>query len=378
MQTVGIVRGKDGAHSFKLPQPEIINPDDVLVRIKQAGLDGTDYGIIRNKKYDIAEDRNELAMGHEMAGVVEAVGADVKGIAPGEPVTMTVRRGCGICEPCLHNQSDMCMTGLYTERGIHKLDGYLTQFVVDREQYVVKVPAELAQLAVFTEPLSIAEKAIEQIKIIQSRLPWTCPHPQHTFDSNDWGSCKNALVLGAGPLGLLSTALLRLDGVHTWTADILPPDSAKALLVKRMGANYIDSRNKTAKELIESCSLAGDISIIIEASGAAATALELINYLARSSIYVMTGIPGEDALAQVDASQIVRKIVRENQVVVGSVNSNRTHFEMALRDIARINASFSGMLTDMITHRYKLGDFEQAFAPKDAKHIKTVIEVDPW
>ena len=378
MRAVGIVRGKDGAHSFELPKPEIKNPDDVLVRIKQVGLDGTDYAIIRNKKYDIAEDRNEMAMGHEMVGVVEATGTGVKGIAPGEPVTMTVRRGCGICESCLHNQSDMCMTGLYTERGIHKLDGYLTQFVVDREQYVVKVPPKITHLAVFTEPVSIAEKAMEQVKIIQSRLPWTCPHPQHTFDSEDWGSCKNALVLGAGPLGLLATALLRLDGVQTWTADIVPPDSAKAQYVERMGAYYIDSRDKTAEELVESCSLGGDINIVIEASGAAATALDLINNLARSSIYVMTGIPGEGMLAQVDAAQIVRKIVRENQVIVGSVNSNRSHFEMALRDIAKINGSFEGILADMITHRYSLDDFKQAFAPKDAKHIKTIIEVEPW
>jgi threonine dehydrogenase-like Zn-dependent dehydrogenase len=378
MQAVGIIRGKAGAHSFELPKPEIKNPDDVLVRIKQVGLDGTDYGIIRNKKYDIAGGRNEMAMGHEMAGVVEAVGGEVKGLAAGDIVTMTVRRGCGICEPCLHNQSDMCMTGLYTERGIHKLDGYLTQFAVDQEQYVVKVPPELAQLAVFTEPVSIAEKAIEQVRIIQSRLPWTCPHPQHNFDSENWGSCKNALVLGAGPLGLLATALLRLNGVHTWTADILPPESVKSHLVERMGAYYIDSRNKTAKELVESCSLEGDVNIIIEASGAAATAIELINHLARSSIYVMTGIPGEGMLAQVDAAQIVRKIVRENQVIVGSVNSNRTHFEMALRDIAKINTSFDGILTDMITHRYRLEDFEQAFAPKDAKHIKTIVEIDPW
>jgi threonine dehydrogenase-like Zn-dependent dehydrogenase len=375
---VGVVRGKEGAQAFELPQPEVTKPDEVLVRVKQVGLDGTDFGIIRSRKYDIADGRNEIAMGHEMVGVVEAVGAGVKAFVPGDAVTMTVRRGCGICEPCLHNQSDMCMTGLYTERGIHKLDGYLTQFAVDREQYVVKVPHELAQLAVFTEPVSIAEKAIQQVRIIQSRLPWTCPHPQHNFDSEEWGACKNALVLGAGPLGLLATALLRLDGVRVWTADIVPPDGIKAQFVERLQARYVDSRDKTAKELVETCSLEGDINIVIEASGAAATALELINYLARSSIYVMTGIPGEGMLAQVDAAQIVRKIVRENQVIVGSVNSNRTHFEMALRDIARINSSFGGVLADMITHRYRLEDYEQAFAPKDAKHIKTVIKVEPW
>lgn len=378
MLAVGLVRGKEGVHAFELPKPEIRNHDEVLVRIKQVGLDGTDFNMVRHNLLDIAEGRNEMAMGHEMVGVVEAVGDEVKSLKPGDPVTMTVRRGCGQCHPCLHNQSDMCMTGLYTERGIHKLDGYLTQFAVDQEQYIIKVLPELVELAVFTEPVSIAEKAIEQIRIIQSRLPWTCPHPDHTFTSENWGVCLNALILGAGPLGLLATALLRLDGVGTWTADILPEDNVKAHLVKHMRANYIDSRNKTAKELVDLCELGDNLNIIIEASGAAETALQLIRYLSRSSIYVMTGIPREGLLTQIDAAQIVREMVRKNQVVVGSVNSNRTHFEMALRDIGRIDSSFGGMLREMITHRFRLEDFQQAFTTTDQKHIKTVIEVEPW
>ena len=378
MLAVGLLRDKEGAHLFELPEPTIERPDEVLVRIKQVGLDGTDFGMVRQKEHDLPEGRSEMAMGHEMVGVVEAIGKEVRSVLPGELVTMTVRRGCGQCHPCLHDQSDMCMTGLYTERGIHRLDGYLTRFAVDHEQYVVKAPSELADVAVFTEPVSIAEKAVQQIKIIQSRLPWTCPHPDHTFDSDNWGVCLNALVLGAGPLGLLATALLRLEGVTTWTADILPDDHIKARMVERVGASYIDSRDKTAEELVDFCSLQGSVNIIIEASGAAATALELIPYLARSSIYVMTGIPREGLLTQIDAAEIVREMVRKNQVLVGSVNSNRTHFEMALRDIARIDSAFSGLFTDLITHRYSLENARQAVSAKDAGHIKTVIEVEPW
>ena len=378
MRAVGMVRGKEGVHSFELPKPEITHPNEVLVRVKQVGLDGTDFNIVLYNLQDIAEGRNEMAMGHEMVGVVDEIGSEVSSVAPGDPVTITVRRGCGQCHPCLHNQSDMCVTGLYTERGIHKLDGYLTQFVVEHEQYVVKVPPEVVELAVFTEPLSIAEKGIEQIRIIQSRLPWSCPHPDHTFDSREWGVCLNALVVGAGPLGLLSTSLLRLHGVNTWTSDIVPEDNVKAHLVKHMGAYYIDSRTKTAKELVDMCALSGNLNIILDASGAADMALELVNYMSRSSIYVMTGIPREGLLTQIDAAQIVRKIVRENQVMVGSVNSNRTHFEMALRDIGDIDSRFDGMLTEMITHRFRLEDFQQAFSVTGPKHIKTIIEVEPW
>ena len=90
----------------------------------------------------------------------------------------------------------------------------------------------------------------------------------------------------------------------------------------------------------------------------------------------MTGIPREELLIQVDAAQLVRQIVRNNQVVVGSVNSNRSHFEAALKDIPAINTRFGGMLDEMITHRFKLHDYDQIFTLTDPQHIKTVIEVN--
>ena len=377
MLAVGMIRGKPGVHAFDLPMPEIKQADEVLIRIKEVGLDGTDFNMVQYKLPDIAEGRHEIAMGHEMIGGVEAVGSKVETLTPGDIVTMTVRRGCGQCHPCLHNQSDMCMTGLYTERGIHKLDGFLTQFVVDQEQYIIKVPPDLVKLAVFTEPLSIAEKGVEQIRIIQSRLPWSCAHPEHTFDSEGWGMCKTALVVGAGPLGLLATALLRLAQVNTFTTDIVPEDSSKARLVEQTGATYIDSRTRTPGELVDLCGLEGHLDIIFEASGAAATALELINYMSRSSIYVMTGIPRDEVLMKLDAAQIVRQMVRYNQVMVGSVNSNHSHFEMALNDIGKINSRFNGMMSKMITHRYRLEEYEKAFGPREPEHLKTVIEVAP-
>ncbi|MFC1953287.1 alcohol dehydrogenase catalytic domain-containing protein [Chloroflexota bacterium] len=166
MFAVGRVRSKPGVHEFEILKPKIIEPDQVLVKVKEVGLDGTDFNIVKQVEPDITDGRENIVMGHEMVGVVEEVGHEVKSLAPGDAVVMTVRRGCGICHPCLHNQSDMCMTGLFTERGIHKLDGFLTPYVVDREQYMVKIPPKLVKLAVFSEPLNIVEKRIEQIKII--------------------------------------------------------------------------------------------------------------------------------------------------------------------------------------------------------------------
>lgn len=377
MLAVGMVRGKPGAHSFEVPMPRIGQPNEVLIRIKEVGVDGTDFNIVRYGLQDIADDRNEIVLGHEGVGIVEAVGNGVTSLVPGDVVAITVRRGCGQCPPCLHNQSDMCMTGLFTERGIHKLDGILTQFVVDQEQYVVKVPPEARRLAVFTEPLSIVEKGVEELRTIQSRIPWFCPHPEHSWLSKDWGGCKVALVVGAGPLGLLATALIRLAKAYTFVTDIVPEDHIKAHLVKDMGAIYLDARGKAPQEIINfCCTPTGELNVIFEASGAAETAVRLIPFMSRNGIFVMTGIPGGGVDIELDAAELVRRIVRYNQVVVGTVNSNRRHFEMALRDIGEL-AQFHGMLHEM-TRRIPFQNYQQAFAPADPKYVKTVIEVEPW
>ncbi|MBI2909329.1 MAG: alcohol dehydrogenase catalytic domain-containing protein [Chloroflexi bacterium] len=379
MLGVGMVRGKPSVHGFDVHKPEIQEADDVLVRVKEVGLDGTDFNMLRSGDQDIAPGRDKIVLGHELLGVVEVVGSKVTSVSPGDLVTMTVRRGCGECEPCMHNQSDMCLTGRFTERGIHKVDGFLTPYVVDKEQYVIKVPGELRQTAIFTEPLSIAEKGMEQLRVIQSRLKWSCPHPNHDFLEEDWGGCKTALVVGAGQLGLLATALLRLAGAYIYTADVLPDDTPKAALVKRMDANYLDARDKTPDEIVDlCCTFTGTLDIIFEASGAAETAVRLIPHMSRGSIYVMTGIPRGDLNIEIDAAQLVRQVVRYNQVIVGSVNSNRKHFEMALKDMRRIDSQFGGILQDMATHRFRLEDYQRAFSLADPNHIKTVIEVEPW
>ena len=241
---------------------------------------------------------------------------------------------------------------------------------------MVKVPPELTELAVLTEPLSIVEKGIEQIRIIQSRLPWACPHPEHSFLSNDWGGCKTALVVGAGPLGLLATALLRLSKASTCAADIVSEDHPKAGIVKEIQAKYIDVRDKSPEEIVSfCCSPTGNLDMIFEASGAAEIAVKLVPHMSRSSIYVMTGIPRGDLNIQIDAAQLVRQVVRYNQVVVGSVNSNRRHFEMALKDIGDIALRYEGLLDKLITHHFRIEDYQQAFAISDPNHIKTVIKV---
>jgi threonine dehydrogenase-like Zn-dependent dehydrogenase len=371
-----LVREKAGVHEFEVEEPQIVDEHDVLVRVKRVGLDGTDFQMLRYDKKDIAVNEQGIVLGHEMVGVVEDVGSGVSTLKKGDYVTMTIRRGCGRCRPCGGNQSDMCMTGLYTERGIHKTHGFLTERVVDREKYILKVPKNIVKYAVLTEPLSIAEKATEMVRFIQRRMPWGCAHPDHAPDTPLWGGCKTSLVIGGGSLGFLATCLLRLSGARTYVAEIVEADNIKVQLLKALGAAHVDVRGREPEDVVEYCCRESHLDMILEASGASEFALRLIPHMARSSVYILMGIPPGEYRREIDANRLLRQIVRYNQVVMGSVNSNRRHFEMALADMPRINSTFDDILDGMFTHKFKFSEWAEAFKVSDPNQMKITVEMD--
>src|SRR4029079_2328990 len=92
------------------------------------------------------------------------------------------------------------------------MHGFMTEFVVDGEAYLNVAPPELREVAILVEPLTIAEKALIQVRNIQDRLPWD-------------GYRHRALVLGAGPVGLLGAMALLQAGFDTYVySRAVPPN----------------------------------------------------------------------------------------------------------------------------------------------------------
>ncbi|MBI4287287.1 MAG: alcohol dehydrogenase catalytic domain-containing protein [Chloroflexi bacterium] len=372
MFAVGLARKQEGLVDFELKKPEIKGPKDVLVRVLQAGIDGTDRDMIQRGQKDIGEGEDFIVLGHEAVGRVEEVGRGVRNVKPGDIVVPTVRRGCGQCASCLDKGSDMCSTGLYKERGIHKLHGYFTEYFVDEEQYLVVVPPGLEEVAVLAEPMSIAEKAMGQVRHIQARLPWGCFHPEHSFDRPGWGACKKALVIGAGPIGFFGAALLRLADMVTYFIEIVPETALKVRRMQEMEAQYIDGRGITPESLVKRM---GNPDIVFEASGASELALGLLPVGARNGAFVFTGIPRGQSQVCMDGDLLLRQMVRLNQIIIGSINSNRRHFEAALQNMVEIDKRFDNVLHRVITHSFALKDYRDAFAPIPDS-LKVIFQVD--
>jgi threonine dehydrogenase-like Zn-dependent dehydrogenase len=212
----------------------------------------------------------------------------------------------------------MCQTGQYLERGIRGLDGYQTEFVVDEEQYVVRVPPALESVGVLMEPLSIVEKAVDEALRLQIvRCPEAATTP-------DWLFGRRCLVAGLGPIGLLAAMVLRLSGAEVHGLDVVDSGSTRPSWLTGIGGQYVDGRQVPVEQVRQKI---GAMDIVLDASGIPALEFNLLDALAPNGAYVVTGIPGGDRPLQIPGAELIRQLVLDNQVMVGSVNAARGHFK---------------------------------------------------
>ncbi len=253
------------------PEPARAGPTEVKLRMIDVGVCGTDREIVSFQYGTPPPGSEYLVIGHESLGEVVETGPGVKTLKKGDLVVTTVRRPCDHpeCIACRAGRQDFCYTGDFTERGIKGRHGYMTEFVVDDEKYMNLVPANLRDIAVLVEPLTIAEKAIEQLWQVQSRLPWGLP----TKAGQSPQYIHKAVVLGAGPVGMLGAMALLLRGFKTYVYSRSAPPNPKADLCTAIGAKYISSEQTSVDDL---GTLVGGIDVVYEAVGASSLAFDVM------------------------------------------------------------------------------------------------------
>jgi threonine dehydrogenase-like Zn-dependent dehydrogenase len=345
------------------PEPVIAGPTEVKLRILEAGICGTDREITSFHYGTPPVNSPHLVIGHEALGEVVDIGSGVSGLARGDLAVLTVRRPCphDTCGPCRKGRQDFCITGDFTERGIKGAHGFMTEFVVDDQRYIVKVPKELREVAVLLEPLTVAEKAAEQARVLVQRLPG---------DLKNDPSQLNAVVLGAGPIGLLG-AMKLVDGkFKTWVYSLDKADSPNVRIVSAIGARFISSAEHPPADLAK---IIGNISVVYEATGAAKISFEVLGVLGVNGVFIFTGVPGVRAPIGIDAERIMRNLVLNNQVLCGTVNAGRASFEEGGRDLGSFMQRFPAAVRALITARMTLDDARDALLAKGG--IKSVITV---
>src|SRR5215472_759568 len=279
MQAIAVFPSKKSLKLIDLPQPKPQEANDVLLRVHEVGLCGTDREISSFEYGSPPPGSDHLILGHESLAEVIEVGREVRSLKPGDLVVAMVRRPCphAECRPCRAGRPDFCVTGDFTERGIKGADGFLAEHVVDDEEYLVRVPHALADVAVLVEPLSVITKAADQARAIFSRLPYE-PGPQR------------GLALGAGPIGLLAAMVLVADGFETLVYSRDPEGSKPAELIRSLGAKYALSTTNPIESLAEGW---GQFDVVFEAVGFAPLMLAGTRMLRPNGVLALTGVPPE-------------------------------------------------------------------------------------
>ncbi len=357
MRAVSVTPGqKRSAVLREVPAP-LYGPQEVLVRVIDVGVDATDAEIDEGLYGEAPPGEDVLIIGHESLGRVERVGTAVRELRHGDLVVATVRRP-GECLNCRIGESDMCRDGDYTERGIRGAHGFMADYYVDRPEFLVRLPPAFRAVGVLLEPLSIAEKAVVQSFAVQRRLRW---------------EPKRALVLGAGPIGLLAALVLRtLRGLEVTVVgrEVLEASAPKHEIVRRIGARYVST---LAVPVLELPRRFGAVDLIIEATGHPQVALDAAQILGRNGVLCLLGIPGRDETALLPAARLIRGLVLGNQVVLGSVNASRRYFDLGIQHLGEFERRWPGLLPRLITRRLPLEDFREALESRH-ENIKVVLE----
>lgn len=366
MRAVGIVPRQRHVAEVRHEHPEIVSPTQIKVRTLDVGICGTDREICTFVYGEPPANSEYLILGHEALGIVVDVAAEVTQIKIGDLVVPSVRRPCADpnCRPCRMDRQDFCATWKFNERGIHQHHGFMTEFFVDDEKNFIFVPPELRYRAVLAEPLTIAEKGLAQVWSIQSRLPWACDQP-----GKPKGDGLRAVVIGAGPIGILGAMVCVLNGFDTYVYSRSPKPNEKSEIIESFGATYVSTADTSPAELADRV---GSIDLVYEAVGVSKTSFEVMMHLGINGIFVFTGIPAPEGNLSLAGNQLMRNIVLKNQVIVGTVNADKASFCDAIRDLGEFHRRWPQALERIISARYPVEKFQELLTGK-MTGIKNVI-----
>ena len=369
MKGVGVVPSKKELRLIDHPEPAIAAPTELKIRTLEVGICGTDREICTFAYGQGPQGCDYLVLGHECLGEVTEVGAGVKELKVGDLVVPSVRRPCSDpnCLPCREGRQDFCFTWTFTERGINQRHGYMTELFVEEEEHLTFVPKELRDVAVMAEPLTIAEKGMTQAWQVQKRIPgWESANT----DGKGRGAGRNAVVLGAGPIGLLGAMKLLVEGFKVFIYSRSPKPNFKADIAEQIGAEYISSQEVSVEELEKRI---GNIDLVYEAVGEGHVTFDVMRVLGINGVFIMTGIPAEKSQIPVYADNIMRNITLKNQAIVGTVNASPQAFEDAIADLGEFKRRWPQAITSLITGRHRIEAHRELLLGK-ASGIKNVIE----
>src|SRR5438477_8895469 len=354
MRAIAVTPAKAGsAQQLELPKPRL-ETGMALMRVLEVGIDGTDTEINNGEYGEAPPGSYVLVIGHEALSVVDAVG---RGCRASRPATSScrpfaARTPAQIARPA----RAICASSATTPSAASRAHGYMSDYYSEKPEFMVKIPTALRKFAVLLEPLSIVEKATGQAWKIQQRLLW-----QPT----------RAVVLGAGPIGILCAILLRLRGLEVHAYAKSAPDSLQGRILNELGASY---RSVDDHPVLGIKDELGQIDFILEGTGNSTVAFQAIAQVGTNGVICLTGVSAGNRNVEIPADVINLQIVLGNRVAFGSVNANRRYFEAGAEHFQQAEQRWPGIFDRLLTRRVPFAEFKSAL---DRRHedIKTLLTI---
>jgi threonine dehydrogenase-like Zn-dependent dehydrogenase len=245
------------------------------------------------------------------------------------------------CPSCALGEWDMCRNGRYIERGIKALHGFCRDAFASEKEFLVKVDPALGLAAVLLEPASVLAKAWEHIDHIGRRSRW---------------QPRRVLVTGAGPVGLMAAMMGIQRGLEVHVQDH-NKEGPKPGLAHDLGAKYFSGESEDGYD------------IVVECTGVPAVIKRILGMESASRIVCLTGLSPAKSGVAVDVAPFNQAMVLKNQLVFGTVNANRRHYEAAAAALARAERAW---LSRVLTRKVRMREWQKAYE-KQPGDVKTVL-----
>jgi threonine dehydrogenase-like Zn-dependent dehydrogenase len=303
-------------------------PDDVLIKVRAAGICGTDLELADGSMFYLTSGTAELPLipGHEWSGEVVAVGSAVDEFAIGDRVTGECTVSCMQCDYCLRGWYNQCPNR--TETGILNRDGGFAELIAFPRQFLHKCDGLEFEDAAFIEPTGIAIYPIKLANVTPA---------------------DRVAVMGPGPIGLFAVQVLKAYGARTV---ILVGTRDERLEIGRdLGADVtVNIRREHLVEKVRAATEGNMVDVVVEAAGTPSVWEDIVSIVAPRARIAMTGLfAGERCAVDFDP------VVVNNLSVLGCLGSPNLWDEA-------ISLHQRGLVSSLplITHRLPLSEFQEA------------------
>jgi L-iditol 2-dehydrogenase len=285
----------------ELPMPALDRPDGVLLKVKSVGVCGSDlHGYTGQTGRRIPP----LIMGHEATGEVVAVGDAVKNLPLGSRVAVQPVEFCGVCPQCLAGRRNVCENRRLM--GMNAAGAY-AEYVAWPAANLFPLPDNLSyENGALTEPLAVAVHAISLA-------------PIRPYDT--------ALIVGAGPIGLLTLAVLKLTGVSLIA--VSDASDARLELARTIGAQVtINPIRQNPRQMVNEFTNGSGVDLAFEAVGLSATAQQSLEVTRNKGTVIWIG--NNQRMIEID----MQAVVTRELAVIGSYGMTGEDFQRSLRMLA--------------------------------------------